>query len=668
MAPKANKVNPPPPVKGKPENEASQSDSSSDDEEDEEAAREWWENENINFINKGEKRWETLEHNGVMFADLYEPHGAPIYYDGAEFKMTPEEEEAATYFACMKEHALYKVQAFRRNFFRDWKEILDKRGPHPIKNLELVDFEPVYKAWLAQKEAKKNRTKEEKKADKAILDEKSAPFKFCLWNGKKEAVGSYRTEVPSLFRGRGDHPKTGMIKKRVQPEDITINIGAGAKIPDPPPGHHWAEVRHDNTVTWLAMWKDNVTDNCKYVMLAANSSVKGMSDMMKFEKARKVKGIIDKIREDYRSGFESRSLMERQRSVCTYFIDKLALRVGNEKGNDEADTVGCCSLRWEHVMPQPDNKLFFDFLGKDSIPFQNTVEVDPTVHRLVVEFRRGRSHGMPLFNHVSPSTLNDYFRDFMPGLTAKVFRTYNASICLQQYFKEHPMPKNLSEPDKLIYFNNANMQVAILCNHQRTVPKGHASKVAEMDAKIETIRALITRLEAIKASGLKGEKAAKKFFEDEDKLQYEWLEQYGKPEQKAEYDAVVAQRGTNPRGATKNDSSKTTTKTAPVKRGRTEATEAESSDDELLANVVAKKPQGKKSSPPPSKVAKPEPAKKTAAKAPPPKAESKKSSPPPKASAKKSSSPPPKAVAKKPAGKKGKKEDSDDDDVCLGDL
>ena len=40
----------------------------------------------------------------------------------------------------------------------------------------------------------------------------------------------------------------------------------------------------------------------------------------------------------------------RQRAVAIYFIDKLALRAGNEKDADEAaDTVGCCSLRCEHV-------------------------------------------------------------------------------------------------------------------------------------------------------------------------------------------------------------------------------------------------------------------------------------------------------------------------------
>jgi DNA topoisomerase-1 len=65
--------------------------------------------------------------------------------------------------------------------------------------------------------------------------------------------------------------------------------------------------------------------------------------------------------------------------VCTYLIDRLALRVGNEKGDDEADTVGCCSLRVEHVKCEEDSKITLDFLGKDSMRYLNTVKVDPIV-------------------------------------------------------------------------------------------------------------------------------------------------------------------------------------------------------------------------------------------------------------------------------------------------
>jgi len=60
-------------------------------------------------------------------------------------------------------------------------------------------------------------------------------------------------------------------------------------------------------------------------------------------------------------------------------LDKLALRVGNEKGEDEADTVGCCSLRVEHIVVESDFRITFDFLGKDSMPYQNTVVVSEPV-------------------------------------------------------------------------------------------------------------------------------------------------------------------------------------------------------------------------------------------------------------------------------------------------
>lgn len=80
-------------------------------------------------------------------------------------------------------------------------------------------------------------------------------------------------------------------------------------------------------------------------------------------------------------------MADRQRATAMYFIDKLALRAGNEKGEDEADTVGCCSLRCEHVTLLPPNKLVFDFLGKDSIRYYNTVEVDDQVFRNIRIFK-----------------------------------------------------------------------------------------------------------------------------------------------------------------------------------------------------------------------------------------------------------------------------------------
>ena len=42
--------------------------------------------------------------------------------------------------------------------------------------------------------------------------------------------------------------------------------------------------------------------------------------------------------------------------------------------------------------------------------------------------------------------------------------------------------------DKVLAYNRANRQVAILCNHQRTVSKGHAAQMERIEEKILTLK------------------------------------------------------------------------------------------------------------------------------------------------------------------------------------
>jgi len=60
----------------------------------------------------------------------------------------------------------------------------------------------------------------------------------------------------------------------------------------------------------------------------------------------------------------------------------------------------------------------------------------------------------------------------MKGLTAKVFRTFNASITFQRLLDAEDL-ENATLQEKLNAYNKANREVAILCNHQRTAPKTH---------------------------------------------------------------------------------------------------------------------------------------------------------------------------------------------------
>ena len=129
--------------------------------------------------------------------------------------------------------------------------------------------------------------------------------------------------LEGLFRGRGDHPKMGMVKRRVMPEDVIINCSKGLNVPKPPPGHKWKEVRHDNTVTWLASWTENIQGQVKYIMLNSASRLKGERDWQKYEIARKLKDQVDSIRNTYREDWKSKEMKVRQRAVALYFIDKV---------------------------------------------------------------------------------------------------------------------------------------------------------------------------------------------------------------------------------------------------------------------------------------------------------------------------------------------------------
>lgn len=341
-----------------------------------------------------------------------------------------------------------------------------------------------------ESEKRKAMSKEEKQKIKEEKDKEVKEYGFAYIDGHKQKIGNFRIEPPGLFRGRGDHPKMGRLKKRIRPEDVVINCSKGSNIPQPPPGHKWKEVRHDNTVTWLCGWSENVLGSNKYIMLNPSSKIKGEKDYEKFETARKLKGCVDEIREQYNIDLKAREMRVRQRAVALYFIDKLALRAGNEKDTDEAaDTVGCCSLRCEHIKlhEQLDGQKYvveFDFLGKDSIRYYNKVPVEKQVFKNLNIFMENKEPGDDLFDRLDTSGLNAHLRNLMPGLTAKVFRTYNASITLQDQLQKLTKSKD-SVHEKMLSYNRANRQVAILCNHQRAVPKTHEKAMENLENKIK---------------------------------------------------------------------------------------------------------------------------------------------------------------------------------------
>lgn len=457
-------------------------------------------NDDINLITSywlskqfgGKAKWKTLRHNGVMFPPPYKPHGVPVLYKGMSVNLDALAEEYATLYAKYYESDYVNNSVFRRNFWKDWKKVLGK--DHIIQDLENCDFKLIYDHLVQIKAEKQPLTMEEQKRK----DDEEAKYKIAWVNGVEQAVAGWKVEAPGLFIGRGCNPNMGKIKRRLTPEDFTLNLDKEAPIPPAPEGSKWGKIVHWPDREWLAAFEDVITGKMKYVWLASSSNLRIESDMQKFELARKLKRKIKTIRRENENNLKSDDLKTKQLAVATYMCDRFAIRIGNERGEDSADTVGITTLRCEHVELLDDNKIKLDFLGKDSIRYKHILSVDEQVYKDMKEFVSGKGPKEQVFDKINSNDVNKYLQSFMKGLTAKVFRTYNASNLFQKELRKATLKyANYDQSDKISLlldeFNKANAKVAILCNHQKNVTKTANKQLDKLNETIKKNKALLRK-------------------------------------------------------------------------------------------------------------------------------------------------------------------------------
>ncbi|CAO1621121.1 unnamed protein product [Parajaminaea phylloscopi] len=469
----------------------------------------------------GSKMWETLWHTGPRFPPAYQrlPSDVKMKYNGKVVELSPEAEEAALFYAVKLETPYVKDPVFNSNFFKDFQTVLKKHPPvdgTKVTDFKKCDFTQMCEHQKELKEAEKERKKKlapsARKKEQQAKKEAEEEMKTCIVDGNKQRVGNVMVEPPALFMGRGQHPKRGQIKPRVRPEEITINHTLkDPKHPPPaaPAGHRWKAVVEMKDVTWLAHWID-FNGNYKYVYLDASSSFKSNSDREKFEKARKLDRCVKKLRQRVDEMLISKSRQERQLGTVIWLIDNYSLRAGNEKGEDEAATYGVCSLLVEHVkeLVDEENKVQLEFLGKDSMLFKETLEVPERIFKNIKMFTRSTKDAKgkiavkkstdAIFERIDTSHVNKFLRDpkegGMPGLSAKVFRTYNASTTFQGLLNRtadnlrerglEPTPQSLKDE-----YMQANRLVAILCNHQKTInPQVAERQVARANEKMIALK------------------------------------------------------------------------------------------------------------------------------------------------------------------------------------
>ena len=98
-----------------------------------------------------------------------------------------------------------------------------------------------------------------------------------------------------------------------------------------------------------------------------------------------------------------------------------------------------------------------------------------------------------LFDLINSNSLNKYLQTFMIELTAKVFRTFNASnLFYEELNKITEKYDKYNKPDKiqllLDLFNQANTKVACLCNHQKNISNNHNEQIKKISDRIEILK------------------------------------------------------------------------------------------------------------------------------------------------------------------------------------
>ncbi|MEJ2242396.1 MAG: DNA topoisomerase I [Candidatus Bathyarchaeota archaeon] len=424
---------------------------------------------------------ESLHHNGVLIPAQYQGRGLKIKIKGKEIRLTTSQEEMAVAWAKKVGTPYVEDKVFAKNFHKDFSEKLRIK----VKPGD-VDFQEIVDLIQEERERKKNLPKEEKKqlADqrKTIRETNKEKYGYAYVDGEKMELANYVAEPSSIFMGRGEHPMRGRWKEGPSKKDIILNLSPDA----PRPEGEWNEIVWEPEAIWIARWQDKLSEKMKYVWFSDSCSFKQQKEIEKYDKAVEFRKKLPQVKRHILKNLDSEELKRRKIATVCYLIDKLKIRVGDEKDPDEADTVGASTLRKEHIEINSNCTVSFNFLGKDSVPHIFTTKLPENVIRNLNEFSSNSDSA--LFEGVGSSQVSEFLDEVMKGLSAKVFRTLYASDAVKTKLDKTNVEPEEPEYVKKYVATMANLEAAKVCNHKRTISKRWRSSLEKKKERLKFLK------------------------------------------------------------------------------------------------------------------------------------------------------------------------------------
>jgi DNA topoisomerase-1 len=112
------------------------------------------------------------------------------------------------------------------------------------------------------------------------------------------------------------------------------------------------------------------------------------------------------------------------------------------------------------------------------------LDPDGVVSKNIKDFTKGKQPGDQIFENITSDAVNRFLAKGMKGLSAKVFRTYQASNEVRDYFMGNEIETQDSENLKIFHAKMANLQAAQRCNHKRTPPPNWNERLAKKEEKL----------------------------------------------------------------------------------------------------------------------------------------------------------------------------------------
>ncbi|MGY1669918.1 DNA topoisomerase IB [Geodermatophilus sp. SYSU D00710] len=183
-------------------------------------------------------------------------------------------------------------------------------------------------------------------------------------------------------------------------------------------------------------------------------------DAEKHERVLAIASELPDVREQVAAALRTRGLNRERVLACALrLLDLGTFRIGSEEYAEENGTYGLATLRREHVSVRGE-RTFFRYTAKGGI--EREVEITDRPTATVVRHLLDRPDGAGdellayqlddgSWRDVTSDEINAYLKEVSGAeITAKDFRTWNATVMMAAALAERPAPRNKTERNKTI--------------------------------------------------------------------------------------------------------------------------------------------------------------------------------------------------------------------------